>query len=476
VVISQEPSVTGTQSTQIVSELAHFVRFPSVSAQPQHVADVHRCAEWLAAHLRRIGIAEANIVSTPGLPIVYAEAVTDHRRPTVLIYGHYDVQPADPVDEWRTDPFRPVVRGNNLYGRGASDDKGQLFAHVKALETYLRSARGLPVNVKCLFEGEEEIGSPNLPAFLRQHRGRLQADVAVVSDMSMLGPHSPAITYALRGALSLEVEVFGQERDLHSGIFGGVVHNPIQALCEMLSSLHDGRGRIAVPGFYAPVRCWPERERRFMASAGPADAKILRNAGATRPWGEHGFSLYERATIRPSLSITGITGGYQGTGPKSVIPSRASAKLNLRLVPDQDPVDMEQLVRRHLMAISPPEVRVRVRSQLSAKPALMDRRHPTMEAAAAAYERGFGSLPVFLRSGGTIPVVNMLQEELGIPTVLMGFGLPDDRVHGPNEKFHLPTYFNAIATAVAFLAEMADARWVAARRGTSHEKRRWIDG
>jgi acetylornithine deacetylase/succinyl-diaminopimelate desuccinylase-like protein len=441
------------ERTRHISELAELLRFPSISAQPAHATDVRRCAAWLADHLRGIGLQRAGVAPTRGLPIVYAETEQNSQRPTVLIYGHYDVQPADPLDEWRHPPFQPVVRGNNLYGRGASDDKGQLFAHVKAIEAYLRTAGALPVNVKCLFEGEEEIGSPNLPAFLARHRRKLRADVAVISDMAMLGPDQPAITYAMRGALNLEVEVSGPERDLHSGLFGGVVHNPLQALCEIIAQLHDTNGRIDIPGFYDAVRTWPAAERRFMARSGRTDEQILRDAGAPTVWGEPGFTLYERATIRPALSVTGIIGGYQGAGGKSVIPARATARLNFRLAPDQDPAEIERLVRRYVTAVTPPTVRSRVRKTVAAQPALVDRDHPAMEAAAAACERGFGARPVFLRSGGTIPVVNMLQEQLGIPTVLLGFALPDDRAHGPNEKFHLPTFFKAITTSIAFLAE-----------------------
>ncbi len=308
----------------------------------------------------------------------------------------------------------------------------------------------LPVNVKCLFEGEEEIGSPNFPAFLERHRKLLQADVAVVSDMAILGPNQPAITYGLRGALSLELEVRGPKRDLHSGTFGGVIHNPLQALGEMVAKLHDRNGRIAIPGFYEQVRSWPTSERRTMARNGPTDSKILRNAGSNLPWGERGYTLYERATIRPSLAVTGIGGGYQGAGPKSVIPARAVAKLNFRLAPDQDPAEIEHLFRSHVATITPPTVRCRIRQQLAAQPALVDRNHPAMQAAAVAYERGFGTKPLYLRSGGTIPVVNMLQEKLGIPTVLMGFGLPDDNIHGPNERFHLPTFFKGIKTSIYF--------------------------
>jgi acetylornithine deacetylase/succinyl-diaminopimelate desuccinylase-like protein len=445
---------TKSQRVRILSELCDLIRFPTVSAQPKYADDIKRCARWLAAHLRHIGLSQISILSTSRHPIVYAEWLHATGKPTVLIYGHYDVQPAEPLNEWRTPPFEPTVIGNDLFGRGACDDKGQMFAHVKAIETCLKTQGRLPVNVKCLFEGEEEIGSPNLKPFVERNRRRLAADVAVMSDTRMLAKDQPALTYALRGGLSFELEVAGQKSDLHSGNFGGAVHNPLQALCEIVAKLHDADRRIAIPGFYDRVRRWGGAEREFMAANGPSDQQILRDAKARRGWGERGYSLYERTTIRPSLSVTGITGGYQGEGVKAVIPSRATAKLNFRLVPDQDPVEIERLFRSHIAHITPPTVRTTVRRFLAARPALIDRRHPVMRAAARAYEHGFGASPVFLRSGGTIPIVNHFQELLGAPTALMGFALPDDRIHAPNEKFHLPNFYRGIATGIRFLAEV----------------------
>jgi acetylornithine deacetylase/succinyl-diaminopimelate desuccinylase-like protein len=443
---------------RFLEELKRFLRFPSVSAQSNHAGDVRRCAEWLAGHLKGIGMNGVRLIKTPRHPIIYAEWMGAPGLPAVLIYGHYDVQPPDPLKEWTTPPFEPTVRGQHLYGRGACDDKGQLFAHVKALESCLKTSGRLPVNVKCLFEGEEEIGSPNLKTFLARNADELQADAAVMSDTRMLGPDQPALTYALRGGLSAEIEVTGPKLDLHSGTFGGAVHNPLQALCEILARLHDQDGCIAIPGFYDRVRLPDERERAYMATVGPADAKILADAGSERSWGEKGFSLYERTTIRPSLSICGLTGGYQGEGSKAVIPARASAKLNFRLVPDQNPAEIEALVRRDLARLTPPTVRSRVTVQPGARPAVLDRRHPVMRAAAHAYRRGFGAAPVFLRSGGSIPVVNLFQERLGIPTALMGFALPDSRIHAPNERFFLPNFERGIATCLAFLEEMAAVR------------------
>jgi len=341
-----------------------------------------------------------------------------------------------------------------LYGRGASDDKGQMWAHVKALESYLRTVGKLPVNVKCLFEGEEEIGSPNLAPVLAQHANELAADVAVLSDSSIPAPDQPAITYALRGALDLELEVRGPAEDLHSGVFGGAVHNPLQALCEIVATLHNADGRVAVAGFYDRVRPDAKEERNYLARVAPDDAQMLRDARAKEGWGEPGYSLYERTTLRPALTINGLSGGYQGPGSKAVLPARAGAKFNIRLVPDQDPNEIDRRFRRHIARVAPRTVRWRVRSNPGSWATRVDRRHPALRAAARAYREGFGVAPIFLRSGGTIPVVNMFREFLGIPTVLMGFALPDDRLHAPNEKFHLPNYFNGIAASIWFLAEV----------------------
>lgn len=323
--------------------------------------------------------------------------------PTVLIYGHYDVQPPEPLDEWRTPPFESTVIGDSLHGRGASDDKGQMFVHVKALESCLRTTGELPVNVLCLFEGEEEIGSPSLSTFLDRHGEALTTDVAVLLDMPMLAPNRSAITESMRGALSLELEIRGANRDLHSGLYGGAIHNPLQALCEIVASLHDKAGRVRIPGFYNQVRDWSPRERAYMRAYGPSDAEILRNAGVEYAWGEPGYTLYERTTIRPALTVNGIFGGYQGTGPKAVIPNRAAAKFNFRLVPDQQLEEIEHLFRLHVARFTPSTVRSFVRRQSSAEPAVIDWRHPAMRAAVSAYRSGFGSTPVFLRSGGTIP-------------------------------------------------------------------------
>ncbi len=437
-----------------LAELCEFVRIPSVSAQPQHAKDVKRCAEWLAVRLRKAGLEQVQVVPTPRHPIVWAEWRRAMGQPTVLIYGHYDVQPVDPLNEWCTPPFEPTLRGETLYGRGASDDKGQLLAHVTAIESYLKTAGRLPVNVVCLFEGEEEIGSPNLRAFLERNLSTFAANAAVVSDTRFLAAGRPALTYALRGGLGLELEVQALKADVHSGSFGGAVHNPIQALCEIVAHFHDANGRVAIPGFYGRVRRISPAERAAMAQSGPSDQQILRDARALRGWGERGFSLYERTTIRPALTINGITGGYQGPGGKGIIPARATAKISFRLVPDQDPDEIEQLFRSFIARIAPNTVRVGISTQLRVRPAVINRLHPAMRAAIRAYRHGFGLPPVLLRSGGSIPVVNMFQELFGMPTVLMGFALPDDRMHAPNEKFDLSQFDAGITTSLAFLQAM----------------------
>jgi acetylornithine deacetylase/succinyl-diaminopimelate desuccinylase-like protein len=428
-----------------------------VSSEPQRAAEVRACAEALAAELRRVGLENVDLLSGARHPAVVASARPGAERPTVLVYGHYDVQPAGPLEQWRTPPFAPAVHDDHLLGRGAADDKGQLFAHVKALESFLATG-DLPANVTCLFEGEEEIGSPGLAALLERHRGRLRADAAVMSDTRILGHDRPAITYALRGSLGLELEVVGPAQELHSGHFGGAVPDPVQALCSTVALLADRRGRIRVPGFYDRVRHWSDAERERMRRAGPSDAELLRQAGVGRPWGEREYTIYERTTIRPALIVNGITGGYQGPGGKSIIAPTATAKLQFRLVPDQDPAEVERLVRRHLERLAPRTVQWRVSSSPAGRPAVIDRNHFAVRAAERAYERAFGRPPVFVRSGGTIPAVSLLHDLYGIPTVMMGFALPTSRIHAPNERFHLPTFFRGIETCIWFLAELARAQ------------------
>jgi acetylornithine deacetylase/succinyl-diaminopimelate desuccinylase-like protein len=396
--------------------------------------------------------------SNPGNPIVYASWRRAKDRPTLLIYGHYDVVPAEPLREWRTPPFTPTLKAGDLHARGAADDKGQLFSHIKALESWLRSESSLPVNVKCLFEGEEEIGSPHLTSFIARNRRALRADAAIISDTRMLGPDRPAISYAQRGGLRAELKITGPPHDLHSGNFGGAVLNPVQALCAIIAGLHDQHGRVAIPGFYDDVRDWSETERAFMSRNGPGDEDLLQDAQIEVGWGEPGFTLYERTTIRPALTLNGIAGGHQGRGSKSIIPASALAKLSFRLVPHQNPRKIAQLFCDHIARITPAGVHSSVRTSSPVEPALVNRNHPAVKAAAFAYRKGFGAAPVLIRSGGSIPVVNTFQKVLGCPVVLMGFGLPDDQIHAPNEKFHLPNFFKGIATSIWYLAAAAQLR------------------
>jgi len=443
---------------RFLKDLLPFLRFPSISNTSARRESVHKCAEWLAAHLKHIGLPEVRVVPTAGHPIVMATSQQSPGRPTLLVYGHYDVQPIDPVVQWSTPPFSPVLRGSDLIARGASDDKGQLFLHIKAIESYLAARGSLPINVKCVFEGEEEIGSPHFAGYLRAHREHLAADWAVVSDTRMLSPQQPAIIYGQRGMLSMELSVRTLKHDIHSGAFGGAVHNAAQALSEILAQLHSPRGRVRIPGFYARVLEAGANERAYFAAHAPDTQKMLGDAGAPREWGEREFSLFERTTVRPALTINGIKTGYQGSGGKGIIPAKASAKISLRLVPDQDPTEVEAHLREYLKIIVPGGVRARLTVHSRARPVLMSPTHPANRAAAFAYRKAFGVAPVFLRSGGTIGVVNHLREILNLPVVLMGFALPDDRMHAPNEKLHLPNFHRGVATSIWFMAALAHMR------------------
>ena len=455
---------------RFVSELKEFLRFPSVSSQPERAGDIKHCALWLARHLKSIGLDQVRVIPTTRNPIVYASWRRARGRPTLIIYGHYDVLPGEPLTEWRTPPFVPTLKNDILHARGAADDKGQLFSHVKALESYLKTDGALPVNVICIFEGEEEIGSPNLAPFVERNRRSLRAVAAVISDTRMISADQPAISYAQRGGLRAEIEVHGPPQELHSGAFGGAVHNPAMALCEIVAGLHDDHGRVAIPGFYDDVREWGEKERDYMARFGPSDDAILRDAKVEDAWGESGYSLYERTTIRPDLSVNGILGGHTGHGAKGVIPASALAKVSFRLVPDQDPDRVAQLFRDHITRVTPSTVSSTVRTTSPIHPALINRGHPAVQAASQAYRNAFGKPAVFIRSGGSIPVVHTFQNVLGIPAVLMGFGLPDDHIHGPNEKIHLPIFYKAIETCIWYLA-------LASRLGDTTRKKQvkeWI--
>jgi acetylornithine deacetylase/succinyl-diaminopimelate desuccinylase-like protein len=455
------PSISYSQQPETrsrwLSQLTELIAFPTISALPQHRRDLKDCAQWLARHLAEIGLHHVQVLpgSKGGPPSVYADWLQVPGKPTLLFYGHYDVQPVDPLKEWRTPPFKATIIGSNLYGRGASDDKGQLLIHLKAIESYLRTVGRLPINVKVWLEGEEEINSPNLSAFLNREANRLQANAVLVSDTEMLGSNKPSIIYGLRGNLSCELEVKGPKHDLHSGRYGGAVLNPLQALSEMVAGLHDRKGNVAIPGFYRRVRELDLTERQVMRCACKRDKQILDDLDLSTGWGELGYSLYERMTIRPALTINGLQGGYTGPGAKSVIPSQGVARFSLRLVPDQDPAEIAQLVQQYLEAITPPAIRGRLKINGGSKPVLLPRNHPVMDAARRAVQQTWGVPPVFTRSGGSIPLVEQLHRRLQIPIVLLGFGLPDDDIHAPNEKMSLPNFFRGIETVIRFLEEYA---------------------
>jgi acetylornithine deacetylase/succinyl-diaminopimelate desuccinylase-like protein len=436
-------------------ELGELLAFPTISAIPAHWRDIETAAYWLKGHLTKLGLHHVQILPGPngGHPSVYADWLLAPGQPTLLLYGHYDVQPVDPLREWHTPPFRATRIGQNLFARGASDDKGQFFIHLKAVESYLATVGSLPINVKVWLEGEEEINSPNLPAFLDREAARLQADAVLVSDTEMPGYGRPSIIYSLRGNLSFELEVGGPRHDLHSGRYGGAVLNPLQALCEIIARLHDHTGRVTIPGFYRRVHEISPAERQELHCCAPSETEILTDLDLPMGWGEAGYSLFERMTIRPALTVNGLIGGYTGPGNKSVIPAQGRARLSMRLVPEQEPGEIARLLRRHIAAIKPAAVYTELKITGGSPPVIIPRRHPILSAATRAVYQAWGVPPVFTRSGGTIPLVAELQRRFKVPIILLGFGLPDDDIHAPNEKISLPNFFRGIETIIRFLEE-----------------------
>ena len=442
------------QSRQL-DELSGWLRIPSVSTLSQHKADVERAAGWLSQKMTAIGLQNVEVIQSGGHPIVYGDwlhAADD--APTVLIYGHYDVQPVDPLELWTSPPFEPTVRGEDLFARGASDDKGQLFAHVAAVEALLETFGKLPVNVKFLVEGEEEVGSPALTTYLPAETEKLAADVCLISDTHILSPEQPMIIYGLRGVWAGEISVQGPSQDLHSGMFGGAVHNPNQALCALLARLHDSAGRITVPGFYDDVETLTEKERTALAQVPYDESVLLQETGVPAAWGEDGFTVTERIGARPTLEINGMWGGFIGDGFKTVIPAEAHAKVSCRLVPDQESSEIGPMIEQFLRQIAPPTVEVTVNTLQHAPATVVPLDVPEMQAAASAYARVFGTEPVFSREGGSIPIATIVQETLGIPILFMGFGLPDDNLHAPNEKLHLPNFYRGIRVGIALMEEL----------------------
>jgi acetylornithine deacetylase/succinyl-diaminopimelate desuccinylase-like protein len=442
---------------RFVDELLEMLRIPSVGADPAYAADTRRNAEWLANHLAALGLDNACVMETAGHPVVYAEwmgAGPDKR--TVLVYGHYDVVPATMEDGWDSDPFEPVIKDGKIFGRGTTDDKGQLFIHVKALESFLKTSGAAPVNVKILLEGEEEVSSPNLVPWIQEHKDLIKADVCVISDSSMRVIEEPAITHSLRGMTYIEVEVQGPREDLHSGFWGGATHNPALALVEILKSLYNDDGTIAVPGFYDDVVPLTGAERAMLAKIPLTDEQFMAATGVPAVWGDANYTIRERVSARPTLDINGLWSGYSGPGPKTIIPVRAGAKISSRLVGNQDPNKIFELLKKAIEDATPPTVTVDVRLLTTGKAALIPFDLPEMQAASRAYERGWGYAPVFTRGGGSIPIVAELADLLKIPVVMMGYGLDTDGLHSPNEHYRISMFKQGIETAIVYLDELAE--------------------
>jgi len=436
------------------SELFKFLEFPSVSAKSEHKKDMVACGRWLKDHLQQIGF-KSRLVTTKGHPIVYAEYMVDKKQPTVLYYGHYDVQPPEPLDLWKTPPFKPQIRGGRIYARGANDNKGQVFTHVKGLEAVLKATGTLPINVKMIVEGEEEVHSTNLPVFIRKNRKLLKGDIVVVSDTAQFDHDIPAVTFGLRGIAAVEVYVYGPDRDVHSGSFGGAIANPVNILCSLVAQLHDKNGRITIPGFYKDVRPVSKFERKQFGRLPFKQKKYMKSLGVPALHGEKGYTPFERTWSRPTCDVNGITGGYQGEGAKTIIPSHASCKITMRLVPNQDPGDICDRIEKYLQKIAPKSVRVKVEKFGGAKGVVVPIEGPWLEAAARAIKSGFGVEPVFMKEGGSIPIVVDFKEILGLDTLLIGFGQNDDNIHSPNEKFSLKDFERGCKTAASLPAELA---------------------
>ncbi|MBE6195477.1 MAG: dipeptidase [Rikenellaceae bacterium] len=435
---------------RFLEELFEVLRIPSISAQPSlHKEDMVRCAEHLAASLMKSGADRAEVMPTAGNPVVYAEKIIDPKAKTVLVYGHYDVMPVEPLEEWRTDPFEPVVKDGRIWGRGADDDKGQLFMHAKAFEA-MCATDSLPCNVKFMLEGEEEIGSVSLYDFCRQNKKLLKADVILVSDTSMIGMDTPSITCGLRGLTYMEVTVKGPNKDLHSGLFGGAVANPANVLTRLVSSLVDENGRVTIPGFYDDVRELTPAERRAFNKAPFCLKEYKRALDIAAVEGEAGYTTMERTGVRPSLDVNGIWGGYIGEGTKTVIPTHASAKISMRLVPNQDWKKIAKLFEKHFRAIAPKSVKVEVKALHGGMPYVSPTDLPAYRAAEKAVETTFGKKPLPFYSGGSIPVISGFESILGIKSILIGFGLSEDAIHSPNESYGLDQFYKGIETIPYF--------------------------
>jgi len=438
-----------------LDELKAFLAIPSISALPQHAGDVKRCADWCADEMRRIGMQNVRLVETPGNPVVYGDWLGAPDAPTILFYGHYDVQPVDPLNLWESPPFEATVRDGEIYARGSADDKGQVFMHFKAIEAHLKQNGKLPVNMKIILEGEEEVGSVNLDNFIRDHRSELGADVVVISDSPMFARGVPSICYCLRGLVYFQIDLRGSSTDLHSGSFGGAVVNPAFALSQILAQMKDRSGRIKIPGFYDDVVALQEEERKAWASLPFNEKAYRKDFGIPKVFGETGYTTLERTWARPTFEVNGLLSGFTGEGAKTVLPAVAMAKVSMRLVPNQTPDKIAELFEAYLRDVAPRTVELKVTRMHGGKPWMTSYDNPYVQAAGRAIERGFGRKPVFTREGGSIPVVSTFQEELGLPSVLFGVGLPDENAHAPNEKLDVANFHGGIISSAFLYEEIA---------------------
>ena len=444
-----------THRDKYVDELKAYLAIPSISALPEHKGDVRKCAQWTADEMRRIGLQNVRLIETPGFPVVYGDWLGAQGAPTILFYGHYDVQPVDPVELWESPPFEATVRDGEIYARGAADDKGQVFMHFKAIEAHLKQTGRLPVNVKIILEGEEEVGSANLDNFVKEHKDELKADVVVISDSPMFDRGVPSICYGLRGLVYFQIDLRGTKSDLHSGSFGGAVANPAFVLANVLAQMKDRGGHIKIPGFYDDVRELREEEREQWRRLPFNEKRYAKDLGAPKLWGETGYSTLERVWARPTFEINGILSGFTGEGAKTVIPAVAMAKVSMRLVPNQDPDRIAALFEEYVRKVAPKTVDVKVTRMHGGKPWMTEFDNKYVQAAGRAIQKGFGQQPVFNREGGSIPVVATFQEILGLPSVLFGVGLPDENAHAPNEKLDLANFHGGIIASAFLYDEIA---------------------
>jgi len=447
-----------THRDRYLEEMGQWLAIPSVSALPQHAADVKRAAEWAADEMRRVGLEGVRLIETPGNPVVYGEWLGAPGAPTILYYGHYDVQPVDPLDLWQSPPFEATVRDGELFARGASDDKGQIFMHFKAIEAHLKQAGRLPVNFKMILEGEEEVGSKHLDGFIAGNKDLLSASVVVISDTGMFERGVPSLCYGLRGLAYFQIDLRGTDTDLHSGTFGGAVANPAFVLAQILAQMKDRGGRIKIPGFYDDVRPLSDTERAEFKKLPFNETRYRKSLGAPKLFGESGYTTLERASARPTFEVNGLLSGFTGEGAKTVLPAVAMAKVSMRLVPDQDPDKVGDLFEAYLKKVAPKTVQVKLTRMHGGHPWMASLDNPFVQAAGRAIERGFGKAPVYMREGGSIPVVATFQRVLGLPSVLFGVGLPDDRIHAPNEKLDLDNFFNGVVASAYLYDEIAGVR------------------